>query len=119
MLWFILSAAMLGMFAAAVVTFFKLSLIFFDYVIERMPGWFQALKVLILRGAKVIYGTLTKDRNTGVTKLYTEPKEESVNFVDLDPTIQTALNKSQMLSNGTKMVEERLEPEVERELRRA
>ena len=57
----VITAALLGIFAGLVVTFFKLSLKFFDYVIERIPGWFQALKVLIQRGAKVIYGTLTKD----------------------------------------------------------
>ena len=119
MLWFILGAAMLGGFAAAVVTFFKLALKFFDWVIERMPGWFQALKVLIQKGAEVIYGTLTRDRNTGITKLHTESKEEVVQFADLDPAIQTAFNRSPVMSNGTKMVEQRLDEAAERELRRA
>ena len=118
MLSFILTAALIGIFAGTVVWFFKNSMKFYDYVVERMPGWFKALKVLIKKGVSVVYGTLTKDSN-GVTKLHTEPNAETVNFEDLDPSIQTAFNKSQYMSNGTKIVEQIVDADAERELRRA
>ena len=116
---FILTAALIGIFAGTIVWFFKNSIKFYDWVVERMPGWFQALKVLIQKGTKVIYGTLTKDRN-GVTKLHTPVENvEVVDVTELDPTIQAALSKSPVMSNGTRMAEMQLEKDAEVELRRA
>ena len=120
MIAWILTAALLGIFGGTIVWFFKNTLKFFDWVVERLPGWFQALKVLIQRGAKVIYGTLTRDSN-GTTQLYT-PNNVTVEQVDvskLDTSLQDALNRAPYMSNGGKMVEVKMESEAERELRRS
>lgn len=114
---FILTAALLGLFAATVVAVFAACLAVYDWVIDHVSGLFKALKVLILgQDGKARGGTLVQQGDK--IKLYKDPEEREVDGGKLDPKLKAAFDNTNYIDNGEKMIQWQADAETEREIRR-